>query len=165
MEKTILTKKVMCETQVLREQIVDTIAVQILLDRGLNIFFNKIEGYHRGVCVEFYRNMTINTTRTIRSKVRGKTIVVIADTISQYLQYPRPDLVTIQFLKGGFNPLTEQAYAHAIYMDPADIKVGGKFLLRKFKLEYKLMTKIIHFNIALTRSKKELNWLTQNYYI
>ena len=29
-------------------------------------------------------------------------------------------------------------------------------MLEKFKLEYKLMTKIIHFNISPTRSKKEL---------
>ena len=45
----VLTKVVTCERQVLREQIVDTIVIQTLANRGLNFFFEKIEGYYKGV--------------------------------------------------------------------------------------------------------------------
>ncbi|XP_057481142.1 uncharacterized protein LOC130768164 [Actinidia eriantha] len=141
---------------VLREQIVDTIAIQKLADRGLNFFFEKIEGYYRGLCVQFYRNIRIDTTRTIHSKVGGKNIVITADIIAQYLHYPRPNPTTVQYPNKGFTPLKEKAYARAIYADPAEFQKGKKFVLGKFKPEYKLMTKIIHYNIAPTRSEKEL---------
>ena len=78
--------------------------------------------------------------------------MIIDDTIVNYLYYPQPDLATIKFLERNFNSLTKQTYAQAIYMNPANFKVRGKFVLRKFKPEYKLMTKIIPYNIATTRS-------------
>ncbi|XP_057491373.1 uncharacterized protein LOC130777106 [Actinidia eriantha] len=155
-QQIVLSKSVTCERQVLREQIVDTIAIQKLADRGLNFFFEKIEGYYRGLCVQFYRNIRIDTTRTIHSKVGGKNIVITADIIAQYLHYPRPNPTTVQYPNRGFTPLKEKAYARAIYADPAEFQKGKKFVLGKFKPEYKLMTKIIHYNIAPTRSEKEL---------
>ncbi|GFY96810.1 hypothetical protein Acr_11g0011160 [Actinidia rufa] len=39
---------------------------------------------------------------------------------------------------------------------PTEFQKGKKFVLGKFKPEYKLMTKIIHYNIAPTWSEKEL---------
>ena len=111
---------------------------------GLNFFFDKIEGYHHGFCVEIYKNMKIDTTCIICSKVEGKTILITADTIAQYLRYPWPDPTTIQFLEGSFNPLMEQAYAQTVFMNPVDFKARSKFMLGKFKLEYKLITKTIH---------------------
>ena len=155
-KQIVLTKSVTCERQVLREQIVDTIAIQKLADRGLNFFFEKIEGYYRGLCVQFYRNIRIDTTRTIHSKVGGKNIIITADIIAQFLHYPRPDPTTVQYPNKGFTPLKEKAYARAIYTDPTEFQKGKKFVLGKFKPEYKLMTKIIHYNIAPTRSEKEL---------
>ena len=56
----------------------------------------------------------------------------------------------------GFNPLAKQGYAQVIYMNPVDFKEGSKFVLEKFKPEYKLMTNIINYNSAPTQSEKEL---------
>ena len=82
----------------LREQIVDVIAICKLSDRGLDFFFNKVYGYHRGLCAEFYENMKVDVIGTIKSKVQGKTITVAADTIASYLHYVRPNEDQIQYL-------------------------------------------------------------------
>ena len=108
------------------------------------------------MCVQFYRNIRIDTTRIVHSKVEGKNIVITADIIAKYLHYPWPNPATVEYPNRGFKPLSEKAYARAIYADPTDFKKGGKFVLGKFRLEYKLMTKIIHYNISPTRSRKEL---------
>ena len=67
--------------------------------------------------------MKMNTTHTICSKVRGRTIMITDDTIANYLHYPQPNLAKIQFPEGEYNPLTKKAYAQAIYMNPADFIV------------------------------------------
>ena len=41
---------VTCDKQVLREQIDNIIVVHILTKRGLDLFFNKVEGYDQGMC-------------------------------------------------------------------------------------------------------------------
>ena len=151
-----MTKVITCERQVLREQIVDTIAIQKLADRRLHFFFEKIEGYYKELCVQFYRNIRIDTTRTIYSEVGGKKIIITADIIAQYLHYVRPNPATFQYHNKGFKPLSEKAYARAIYIDPTNFQKERKFVLGKFKPEYKLMTKIIHYNIFPTWSEKEL---------
>ena len=95
----------------LREQIVDVIVVRILSDTGLDFCFNKVDGYHRGMCVEFYENMKVDVFGTIKSKVRGKTIMVTTDTIASYLHYVRPSQDQIQCPYGNYAPLTVEAYA------------------------------------------------------
>ena len=82
--------------------------------------------------------------------------MLIADTIAKYLHYPWPNPGKIQFPEVDYNHLIEQAHAQAIYMNLADFITGGKFVFWKFKLEYKLLTKKFHYNIAPTRFKKEL---------
>ena len=62
METINKSKGVTCEKQVLREQIVDVIVVCKLSDMGLDFFFNKVDGYHREICVEFYENMKVDVS-------------------------------------------------------------------------------------------------------
>ena len=60
----------------LKELIHDIIIVRILFERGLDFLFNKVEGYDRGLYVEFYRNMKVVASDTINNKVRGKDIMI-----------------------------------------------------------------------------------------
>ena len=53
----------------IQKHIIDVVAVRILSDRGLVFFFNKVVGYHQGMCVEFYENMKVDVSDTIKSKV------------------------------------------------------------------------------------------------
>ena len=99
--------------------------------------------------------MRVDISGTIKSKVRGKTTVVTADTIATYLLYIQPSQDHIQYPHGNYTPLTVEAYAQAIYAIPKNYE-GKKFVLGQMKLEYKLMTKIIHYNIVPTRYEKEL---------
>ncbi|GFZ11399.1 hypothetical protein Acr_22g0007970 [Actinidia rufa] len=59
-----------------------------------------------------------------------------------------------QYPHENYSPLDTEAYANAIYATLGNYK--GKLVLGQMKPEYKLMTKIIHYNIARTRSEKEL---------
>ena len=63
---------------------------------GVRFFFNKVDGYHRGMCVKFYKNMKVNVSGTIKSRFQGKTIMIIDDTIASYLHYVRPNQDQIQ---------------------------------------------------------------------
>ena len=80
-------------------------------------------------------------------------IIVTVDTIGSYLHYVRRSEDQIQYPNRNFTPLDATTYAN--YANLGNYN-GGKFVLGQIKPEYKLMTKIIHFNIAPTRSEKEL---------
>ena len=108
-------------------------------------------------CVEFYKNMKVVASDTISSKVKGKDIMIKPDTIATYLHYPWPIRTQIQYPQGNYISLAEQNYAKAIYENPIDFTAKRKFVLGKFKPEYKLMTEIIHFNISPAMFEKELN--------
>ena len=69
------------------EEIIDVIAIRKLSDRGFDFFFNSVDGYHQGMCVEFYKTMKVDVFGRIKSEGQGKTIIVIADTIASYLHY------------------------------------------------------------------------------
>ena len=103
-KKSIKMRGVTCERQVLREQIVDVIVVHILSDRELDFLFNKVDGYHRGMCVEFYENMKVDVSGTIKSKVKGETIIVTTDTIASYLHYERPSQDQIKYPDENYSP-------------------------------------------------------------
>ena len=84
------------------------------------------------MCVEFYENMKVNVSRTIKSKVLGKTMMITANTIALYLHYIRPSQDQIQYPHGNYSPLDAEAYANAIYATPENYK-GGKFVLGQMK--------------------------------
>ncbi|XP_057470680.1 uncharacterized protein LOC130759555 [Actinidia eriantha] len=100
--------------------------------------------------------MKVVSLEEINSKVRGKNIRVTPDTIATYLHYTRPSYIDVEYPKSNYSSLPEADYAQAIYENPSEFLAGRKFVLGKFKPGYKLMTKIIHYNISPTRSEKEL---------
>ena len=110
-------------------------------------------------------NMNVSSAGSkITSKVRGRDVRVTPDSIASYLNYTRPQVGNSEYPQEDYPSLTEAEYAQAVYERPDEFRAGDKFQLGKFKGSYKLMTKVIHYNIAPIGSKKQLN-LMLNFYM
>ena len=154
---SMLLRGVTCERQVLREQIDNPGVIRLISDRGLSFFFGKIEGYYRSVVIEFYKYMKISSSGgKITSRVRGINVVVTPNIIATYLSYIRPAARNVQYPSDDFPSLSDVQYADVIYENPDEFVVGERFRLGKFKAEYKLMTKVIHYNLSPRGSEKLL---------
>lgn len=154
---SMLIRGVTCERQVLREQIDNSGVIRILSNRGLSCFFGQIDGYYKSVVIEFYKYMKVAKSGSkITSKVRGVEVVVTPDTIATYLSYVRPAARSVQYPGKSFSSLSDVQYAEIIYENSNEFVVGEKFRLGKFKAEYKLMTKVIHYNLSPRGSEKLL---------
>ncbi|GFZ06461.1 hypothetical protein Acr_18g0006310 [Actinidia rufa] len=154
---SLLARGVTCERQVLREQIDNPGVIRILSNRGLSFFFEQVDGYYRSVVIEFYKYMKISSSgNKITRKVRGIDVAVTPNIIASYLSYVRPTARNVQYLHKDFPSLFDVQYAEAIYENPEEFVAGEKLRLGKFKAEYKLMTKVIHYNLSLRGSKKLL---------
>ena len=120
--------------------------VRILMDRGLEFFFKPIHGYILNIVFEFFKNLEIvGDGNVLESRVYGKVVVVTPDHIASYLGYTRRRPDEVQFPHPTYARLSTDQYPSIVCADPS--KFQGKFSTWMLKDRYRIMNKIMHYNI------------------
>ncbi|PSR88435.1 PRAME family member 9/15 like [Actinidia chinensis var. chinensis] len=128
--------------------------VKILKDRGLSFFFKPVKGYILNIVYEFFMNLEIvDDDSVLESKVNEKIIIVTPDHIASYLGYMRPRLEEVQFSHLTHACLSPKQYAKIVYTDL--IQFRRKFSAGMLKDKYRIMNKIMHYNIHPKGSEKQ----------
>ncbi|XP_057465634.1 uncharacterized protein LOC130755258 isoform X2 [Actinidia eriantha] len=128
--------------------------VKILKDRGLSFFFKPVNGYILNIVFEFFKNLKIvGDGSVLESRVNGKVVVVTPDHIASYLGYTRPRPDEVQFPRPNYARLSPKQYAEIVCADPSQFR--GKFSMGMLKDKYRIMNKIIHYNIHPKGSEKQ----------
>ncbi|PSS30232.1 Ribosomal RNA small subunit methyltransferase [Actinidia chinensis var. chinensis] len=150
-------RKVTCERMVDTMERSDAKAkelVKIFKDRGLSVFFKPVKGYILNIVIEFFRNLEImGDGSVLESNVSGRVDVVTLDHIASYPGYthPRPD--EVQYHHPHYACLSPQQYAEIVCTDPSQFK--GKLFASMLKNKYRIMNKIIHYNLHPMGSEKQ----------
>ncbi|GFZ00441.1 hypothetical protein Acr_14g0000770 [Actinidia rufa] len=156
-KKSLEGRKVRCERMVSQMEESDAEAkevIKILKDRGLSFFFKPVNGYILNIVFEFFKNLEIvGDGRVLESRVNGKVVVVTPDHIASYLGYTRPRPEEVQFPHPNYARLSLEQYAEIVCADPSRFR--GKFSAGMLKDKYRIMNKIIHYNIHPKGSEKE----------
>ncbi|XP_057510020.1 uncharacterized protein LOC130792514 [Actinidia eriantha] len=156
-KKSLEGRKVRCERMVSQMEGSDAEAmevIKILKDRGLSFFFKPVNGYILNIVFEFFKNLEIvGDGRVLESRVNGKVVVVTPDHIASYLGYTRPRPEEVQFPHPNYSRLSPEQYAKIVCADPSRFR--GKFSAGMLKDKYRIMNKIIHYNIHPKGSEKE----------
>ena len=127
--------------------------VRILKDRGLSFFFKLVKGYILNIVTEFSKNLEIvGDGNVLQSNVSGKVIVITPDHIASYLGYTRPRPDEVQSPHPHYARLSPDQYDEIVCTNPS--KFRGKFSTRMLKDKYKIMNKIIHYNLHPKGSEK-----------
>ena len=127
--------------------------VRILKDRGLSFFFKPVKGYILNIVIEFFRNLKImGESSVLESKVGRKVVVVTPDHIASYLGYTRPRPDEVQYPHPHCARLFPKQYAEIVCTNPSQFR--GKFSAGMLKDKYRIMNKIIHYNLHPKGSEK-----------
>ncbi|GFY87495.1 hypothetical protein Acr_05g0011340 [Actinidia rufa] len=150
-------RKVTCERMVYTMEGSDAKAnelVKILKDRGLPVFFKPVKGYILNIVIEFFRNLEIvGDGSVLESNVSGRVDVVTLDHIASYLGYTRPRPDKVQYPYPHYACLFPKQYAEIVCTDPSQFR--GKFSASMLKDKYRIMNKIIHYNLHPKGSEKQ----------
>ena len=74
-----------------REEIEENTGILILRTRGLDFFFERVEGFRRPIVNEFYSHMKVkNGEKKITCKVTSNDVIITPTSIALYWQYNRP---------------------------------------------------------------------------
>ena len=122
-------------------------------DRSLSFYFKLVKGYILSIVNEFFKNLEIvGDDSMLQSNVSGKVVVVTPDHIASHLRYTRLRPDEVQYPDPHYARLSPEQYAKIICTDLSQFR--GKFSAGMLKDKYRIMNKIMHYNLYPKGSKK-----------